>query len=289
MGTRVQKVILITGSTDGIGRAAAIEAARLGHGVIVHGRDARRVEHVRREIQDLTGTEPAGLTADLGSLEQVRDLAMRLDEQFPRLDVLINNAGVISRRRQESIDGYELTFAVNHLAPFLLTNLLGDLLLQSAPARIVTVSSMVHRGARIAFDDLMGEERYDGFSAYGQSKLANVLFTTELARRLEGSGVTAVSLHPGVINTKVLHEYFGGGAPVAQGARNILGPALDTRYAELNGAYFSDARPEEPDPAGTDQERARRLWDGSVGLCSRVVVTREILENPEIPDRGRGT
>lgn len=259
--------VLITGSTDGIGRAAALEAARRGAMVVVHGRDGARVAAVRREIEALSGAEAQGVIADLASLAEVRRMARELTESLERLDVLINNAGVVSRRRRVSHDGLELTFAVNHLAHFLLTNLLLDLLRESAPARVVTVSSMVHRGARIDFDDLMGEKRYDGYTAYAQSKLANVLFTTELSRRTAETGVTAVSLHPGIIRTKVLHEYFSGGSPVEEGARYVIGPALDARYRDLTGAYFSDGRPEEPDPAGTDPETARRLWDESVRLA----------------------
>ncbi|MEX2444131.1 MAG: SDR family NAD(P)-dependent oxidoreductase [Alkalispirochaeta sp.] len=265
------KTILITGSTDGIGRASALQATEQGHTVIVHGRNSARLAAVQAEIEQITGRKPRAVPADLSSLREVHDAATGLAEEVDHLDVLINNAGVISRGRAISRDGFELTFAVNHLAPFLLTTTLLDLLVASAPARVVTVSSMVHRGADINFDDLMSETRYDGFTAYGQSKLANVLFTTELARRLETTGVTAVSLHPGVINTKVLHEYFSGGSPVAEGAKNVLGPALDSRYADLTGAYFSGGRPEDPDPAGTDPETARRLWEVSEDLCRQVL------------------
>lgn len=263
------QVVLITGSTDGIGKAAAIEAARRGADVIVHGRSAERVAAVQHEIAGITGDEPAGVTADFSSLKEVRDLARTLIRKLPRLDVLINNAGVISQTRKTSRDGYELTFAVNHLAPFLLTTSLLELLRLSSPARVATVSSMVHHGARIDFDDLMQERGYDGMRAYGQSKLANVLFTVELARResVPHPAVTAVALHPGVICTKVLHEYFSGGAPVAQGAENVLIPALDPRYTDHSGVYFSGGRPETPDPAGTDPATARRLWEVSTRLC----------------------
>jgi retinol dehydrogenase 14 len=277
------KTILITGSTDGIGRAAALLAAEQGHHVIIHGRNPDRLAAAQKEVEKKSGDRVHTLLADLSSLKEVRAAAERLAEELDRLDVLINNAGVISRRRATSRDGYELTFAVNHLAPFLLTTTLLDLLKRSAPARVVTVSSMVHRGARIDFDDLKMERRYDGFTAYEQSKLANVLFTTELTRRLgatggnntagvaNSTGVTAVSLHPGVINTKVLHEYFSGGAPVSEGARNVLGPALDEQFTGLTGAYFSGGRPEEPDAAGRDPATARRLWDVSQELCRQAL------------------
>ena len=268
------QVVLITGSTDGIGKAAAIEAARRGAAVIVHGRSAERVSAVQREISGITGSEPNGVIADFSSLKEVQDLAGRLLRELPRLDVLINNAGIISRTRKTSDDGYELTFAVNHLAPFLLTTSLLELLRRNAPARVVTVSSMVHHGARVDFDDLMQERGYDGMRAYGQSKLANVLFTMELARResvAPGGEVTAVALHPGVINTKVLHEFFSGGAPVSQGADNVLTPALDPRYTDATGVYFSGGRPETADPAGTDPEAARKLWEVSAQLCDQAL------------------
>jgi NAD(P)-dependent dehydrogenase (short-subunit alcohol dehydrogenase family) len=265
------KVILITGSTDGIGRACALEAARRGHTVVVHGRNDERIAAVQREIAGITGVEPDGFRADLASLKEVQHLAERLNDELPGLDVLINNAGVISRTRRLSPNGYELTVAVNHLAPYLLTRSLMPLLYRGTAPRVVTVSSMVHRGAWIDFDDLMMESGYDGFRAYEQSKLANVLFTTELARR-EAGQITAVCCHPGVINTKVLHEYFSGGAAVGEGARNVLAPALDPAYVDLTGTYFSGGRPENPDPAGTDPATARRLWEVSAELCRRAGV-----------------
>lgn len=266
-GTMKKPVILITGSTDGIGKATALEAARQGADVVIHGRSPERVASTQDEILDATGVDAHGVVANLGSLDAVRAMAEQIHEEIPNLNVLINNAGVISKTRRLSYDGYELTFAVNHLAHFLLTNLLLPLLRTNTPARVVTVSSVVHHGAGIEFENLMGEEEFDGYAAYEQSKLANVLFTTELARRESGSGVTAICMHPGVISTKLLHEYFGGGSPTIEGARNILTPTLDPRYAEFNGRYFTDGRPAEPDDAAADRDVSLRLWDESLRLC----------------------
>ena len=265
--TMKKPVILITGSTDGIGKATALEAARQGADVVIHGRSPERVASTQDEILDATGVDAHGVVANLGSLHAIRAMAEQIQEEIPHLNVLINNAGVISKTRRLSYDGYELTFAINHLAPFLLTNLLLPLLRTNTPARVATVSSMVHHGAAIDFDNLMGPEEFDGYTAYAQSKLANVLFTTELARRESGSGVTAICMHPGVVSTKLLHEYFGGGAPTIEGARNILMPTLDPRYAALNGRYFTDGRPAEPDAAAEDRDVSLRLWQESLRLC----------------------
>ena len=208
-----KRSVLVTGSTDGIGLATAIALAREGAQVILHGRTREKADRARRVV--LAAVPKAALesvSGDFSSLDEVRAMAVDVLGRFERLHVLINNAGIVTKRREESRDGFELTFAVNHLAPFLLTNILLDLITRSAPARIVNVSSSVHSGSRLDFDDLQMTRRFDGFGAYGRSKLANVLFTFALARRLKGTGVTANALHPGVIATKLLHVNFGGGA-----------------------------------------------------------------------------
>jgi len=208
-----KRSVLVTGSTDGIGLATAIALAREGAQVILHGRTREKADRARRVV--LAAVPKAALesvSGDFSSLDEVRAMAVDVLGRFERLHVLINNAGIVTKRREESRDGFELTFAVNHLAPFLLTNILLDLITRSAPARIVNVSSSVHSGSRLDFDDLQMTRRFDGFDAYGRSKLANVLFTFALARRLKGTGVTANALHPGVIATKLLHVNFGGGA-----------------------------------------------------------------------------
>jgi NAD(P)-dependent dehydrogenase (short-subunit alcohol dehydrogenase family) len=217
------KTILITGSTDGIGKQAALALARAGHAVIVHARSEERGRPVVAEIERLSGSDRVGLAvADLASQRQVRELAARVAADYPRLDVLVNNAGVVLPRRTLSEDGLEMTFAVNHLAPFLLTNLLLDRLKANAPARIVTVSSGMHRSGRVEWDNLQGEKRYDDLQAYALSKLGNVLFTLELAERLAGTGVSANSLEPGVYGTKLLWAGWGGSGgadPALGGAR----------------------------------------------------------------------
>src|SRR5207302_2143714 len=193
---------LVTGASAGIGLHTALGLARAGFRVIIAGRDAGRTERARRIVGERTGaTLPEPVLADFASLAAVRRLADTVLAQHDRLDVLVNNAGLITPRHRQSEDGYELTIAVNHLAPFLLTNLLLDRLRGSAPSRIVTVASQAHRGARLDPASLAGTQDWSPLKAYGRSKLCNILFTRALARRLEGSGVIATCLHPGVIAT----------------------------------------------------------------------------------------
>src|SRR5215203_1440131 len=204
------KVCLITGATSGIGKATAMGLANMGASVVMVGRDRSRGEAALAEIKEGSANASVDLLlADLSSQEDIRRLADEFEEAHPRLDVLINNAGVIRSKRVATADGIEMTFAVNHLAHFLLTNLLLDLLKATAPSRIVNVSSGEQRNGTIDFDDLQAEKGYKTAKAYGQSKLANVLFTYELARRLEGSGVSANRLHPGVVGTNLGSGVFG--------------------------------------------------------------------------------
>ncbi|MFP4374876.1 MAG: SDR family oxidoreductase [Spirochaetaceae bacterium] len=259
--------VLITGSTDGIGKETARELARRGMEVIVHGRTEDRAAAAAADIARAVpeaGLETLG--GNLSSLDQVRAMAQEVRRRFDRLDVLINNAGVMTNTRQESEDGYELAFAVNHLAHFLLTNLLLDAIIDSSPARIITVSSMVHASGEIRFDDLQMRHGYSGYRAYAQSKLANVLFTYELARRLEGTGVTANALHPGVIATKLLHVSFSGGGSVEEGARTPVFLAVSEEVASTTGAYFSEGRAVRSSSRSYDEQLARRLWDVSEEL-----------------------
>src|SRR5918993_383875 len=209
-----EKICLITGATSGIGRATAMGLANMGAGVVMVGRDRGRGEAAMADIKEKSANTSVDLMlADVSSQEEIRRLADEFKEAYPRLDVLINNAGVFRSERITTADRLETTFAVNHLAYFLLTNLLLDRLKAGAPSRIVNVASADHSNAAIDFDDLQGEKGYRGAKAYSQSKLANVLFTYELARRLQGTGVTANCLHPGVIATKLLADYVG--VPVA--------------------------------------------------------------------------
>ena len=261
------KTILVTGSTDGIGSATALALAERDCTVIVHGRNEARAGAAAQEIAAATGNrQVTPVAADFAVLAEVRALAHRVLSTCPRLDVLINNAGIAVRRRGTTADGYESTFAVNHLAPFLLTNLLLDRLHTSAPARIVNVSSGVHGSGHIDLDDLQMEHGFDGWQAYCNSKLANALFTCELARRLDAREVSANFLHPGVIDTKLLHVNFGGGSPVAAGARTPVHLALAPELAEVTGAYFVNQRQTRASSATGDRRLAAKLWDVSAQL-----------------------
>jgi retinol dehydrogenase-14 len=261
-------VILITGSTDGIGRQAALELAALGSTVLVHGRDVARGRKVVEEIRTATGNPRVDLfIADFSSQQQVRALAAAIRERYDNLHVLINNAGVFMNERRLTEDGFELTFAVNHLAPFLLTNLLLDLLKKSAPARIVTVSSMVHTRGKIDFDNLQAEKRFGGYDAYALSKLGNILFTYELAERTLGSGITANCLHPGVIGTKLLSSAFNTrGASPADGAETLTYLATSAEVEHVTGKYFQEKRECPSSPATHDGELRKKFWEVSETL-----------------------
>jgi NAD(P)-dependent dehydrogenase (short-subunit alcohol dehydrogenase family) len=271
------KTVVVTGATGGIGRATAVGLAALGARVGITGRDAGRAESVAGEIGDAGGAADV-FVADMSSLQQVRRLAGELLDRYPRIDVLVNNVGGYWNTRHVTVDGFERTFALNHLAPFLLTNLLLARLIESAPARVVTVSSQAQVMGRITFDDLQGERNYSGARAYNQSKLANVLFSAELSRRLAGRGVTSNALHPGVVRTGFGAEDPGRLQKLVlplgrwllkspeQGARTSIYLASSPEVADVTGKYFADSKPKTPAPAGRDDAAARKLWDVSVEL-----------------------
>lgn len=257
------KTILITGATDGIGKAEAVELAETGARILVHGRNAQRAQFAVDSIRKASGSpavEP--VVADFASVKQVRQLAADIINRYKRLDVLINNAGVLSNERVMTEDGFELTFQVNHLAHVLLTHLLLGLLKSSAPSRIINVSSMAHHRGRIEFDNLQGERSYRGRTAYGQSKLANVLFTNELAERLHGSGVTVNALHPGIIKTKLLRAGFGGfwGAGVNKGAETIVYLAISQEGEATTGKYFVNSKSAESSTLSHDKNLQKEFW-----------------------------
>jgi len=272
-GTMQGKVVLVTGATNGIGRVAARELARRGATTWVVARDRKRGEETLEEIRRVTASQRLGLlVADLSSQQEVRRLAGEVKAGNDRLHVLINNAGAIFAERQVSPDGLELTFALNHLGYFLLTRLLLPLLEAGAPSRIVNVSSAAHQGATMDFDDLLGEQGYSSWKAYGQSKLANILFTKELARRLEGKRVTANALHPGVVATGFGRNNGGlwGGlfkvaAPLLstpdKGAKTSVYLASSPEVEGVSGKYFAASREKTPSPAARDDAAARRLWE----------------------------
>ena len=256
------KVVLITGSTDGIGRQTAVELAIGGATVLVHGRDAARGKSVVEEIQSSTGNRNVDLfVADFSSMAQVRKLAAEVRSRYDRLDVLLNNAGLFMNERTLTEDGFEMTYAVNHLAPFLLTNLLLDLLKKSAPARIITVSSVAHTRGRIDIENLQAEKSFGGYAAYALSKLANVLYSNQLARELEGTGVTSNTLHPGVIGTKLLRTGFNStGASTADGAETLVYLASAPEVEGITGKYFQDKVAVPSSPVTYDVDLQQQLW-----------------------------
>jgi NAD(P)-dependent dehydrogenase (short-subunit alcohol dehydrogenase family) len=271
------RTVLVTGGTGGIGGATATGLAALGARVGVVGRDRGRAEAAAGRIRAAGGRADA-FAADLSAQREVRRLADEVLAAYPRLDVLVNNVGGYWAHRHTTEDGLERTFAVNHLAPFLLTNLLLDRLRGSAPARVVTVSSGAQAMGRIDFDDLQGERGYRGQRAYNQSKLANVMFTYELARRLEGTGVTATVLHPGVVRTAFGREdsgrWMGLMLPVVrpfmkspeEGARTSVHLASSPAVEGVSGQYFVNERPARSSRASYDETAAARLWDVSARL-----------------------
>ncbi len=272
------KVILVTGSTDGIGMQTALDFAHMGAHVIVHGRNRERGERVQHEIRQATGNDQVDLLiADLASQRQIHELALAIRRRYNRLDVLLNNAGVYLKQRRMTEDGLEMTFAVNHLAPFLLTNLLLDLLGASVPSRIVTVSSTTHQSIRqVDFDNLQGEKWYDGYHAYALSKLGNILFTYELARRLENTGITANTLHPGAVNTKLLQAGFGSyGLDLEQGAETPVFLASSPEVEGVTGKYFVNRQPTLSSPLSYKRELQDSFWKISEQLTDLVVPERK--------------
>lgn len=265
------KTILVTGATDGIGKRIALELARQGHAVLVHGRDRCKGIQVLESINRNTCNEKLALyLADFSSLDEIRDMAQDLKREQDSLDVLINNAGNFYRERQLNENGLEMTFVVNYLAPFLLTLLLLDKIKDSAPARIVNVASTTHRNVRkVDFANLQGEKNYNGYDAYALSKLGSILFTNALARRLAGSSVTVNALHPGVIDTKLLRKGWGSaGADVEEGARTSIYLATSPEAEGVSGKYFSRMREQSPSDLAQDEELQEKFWEVSRELVS---------------------
>ncbi|GAB4214677.1 MAG: SDR family oxidoreductase [Roseiflexaceae bacterium] len=285
------KICLVTGGSSGIGKAAALELAQRGAHVVIVARDPERTEQAAEEIRRTSDNHRVeAIRADLSVQQQVRDLAAQIIQRYPRLDVLVNDAGVYLSRRQLTPDGMEMTLAVQYLAPFLLTNLLRDLLVRSAPARIVNVSSIFHHLGRINFDNLQGERSYEGTLAYAQSKVAVILFTRELARRLAGTGVVVNSMEPGAVATRIgrsaplyFQLSFGLLWPVlrspAEGARTIVHLACAPEVAAVSGRHFVDCRERTPAPVARDDALAECLWAVSeqlTGLREAPLREREV-------------
>lgn len=271
------KIVLVTGATSGIGKATAMGLAKMGASMVLVGRSDDRLAATGDAIARETGNCPVLLRADLSSMSEVRDLAARIREKVARLDVLINNAGTIVGGRRLTADGYEYTFALDHLSPFLLTNLLLDVLISSAPSRVITVSSMAHFAGKVHFDDLMLERGYGPWKAYCQTKLANVMFTYELARRLEGTGVTSNCVNPGGVRTRFGNEASGlvrfGLVAIRplelspeKGARTSIYLASSPEVKDVTGRYFVREKARRSSPASYDMDAARRLWEISARL-----------------------
>ena len=280
--------VLITGGTGGIGRAAAIGLSSMGARVGITGRDRARAERAAAAITRESGNPAVDVfVADMSSQTEVRRLASEVLSAYPRLDVLLNNVGGFWAHRHVTADGLEHTFALNHLAPFLLTNLLLERLKASAPARVVTVSSGVQSAGKIDFDDLMGERKYSGQRAYSQSKLASVMFTYELARRLAGTGVTATVLHPGVTSTAFGAEDSAHGmAPIIaalrpfmrspeRGADTAIYLASSPEAESLTGQYFANRKAKKSHKSSYDTATTTRLWQVSADLVGLPVGARQ--------------
>jgi retinol dehydrogenase 14 len=277
-GRMTGRTVLVTGGTGGIGRATALGLAMLGAHVAVTGRDHARADAAAREIRAAGGGRVDVLVADLTAQSEVRRLADEVLDRLPRIDVLVNNVGGFWNSRHVTADGLERTFALNHLAPFLLTHLLLDRLCQDGPGRVVTVSSNAHAQGHIEFDDLQGARDYSGSRAYNQSKLANVLFTYELARMLRRTSVTANALHPGVVSTSFGAEDPGRTGrllvPVMRpfmksthrGAATSVHLASAAGLQSVTGRFFAASRPRKSSPESYDRDVAARLWQLSADL-----------------------
>jgi len=274
------KACMVTGANSGIGKATALGLAQVGANVVMVARDRARGEVAQNEVKAKSGNNSVDLlVADLSSQQSIRQLVENFKQHYEQLHVLINNAGVFMLTRRETVDGLEITFAVNYLAPFLLTNLLLDVLKASAPARIVNVSSEAHENGYIKMDDLQAKKNYRSFRAYGQSKLALVMFTYELARRLQGTGVTANCLHPGFVATNIGQS---GVVPVArpvakfvlsflgispeEGAKTSIYLATSTDVEDVTGKYFVKSVISRSAPISYDESLQRQLWEESAKL-----------------------
>ena len=272
------KTVLITGGTSGIGKAMAVAMTAMGANVVVVGRNPARGKAAVEEIKARSHSESVELMlADLSVQSEVRRLAEEFLERYDRLDVLANNAGLVQSKRTETPDGIETTLAINHLAPFLLTNLLIERLEQSAPSRVITVSSEAQRWGNVDFEDMQSRSKYRGFPVYGMTKLANIMFTYELAERLSGTGVTANCLHPGSVGTNFGQNNRG---PMAlffrtfkpfmrspeQGADTLIWLASSPEVEGISGMYFSDRKEIEAKKVTCNHAARRRLWEISEDL-----------------------
>jgi NAD(P)-dependent dehydrogenase (short-subunit alcohol dehydrogenase family) len=263
----MSKNVFITGATDGIGKQSAIELAKQDYHVIIHGRSDESVNQALEDIRKESGKDDfTGFSGEFEVLSEVKDLAEKVKKNYDKLDILVNNAGIFKKNRELTQDGFEKTFQVNYLAHFLLNNLFMDLLENAENARVVNVSSMVHSTA-IDFDNLQGEQNFEGSAAYGLSKLCNVLFTYKLAREKEDSNITSNCLHPGVISTKLLKKNYGDiGEAVEEGAKNILYVATSDAIEGVSGKYFVNQMPQSSATVSYEISVQDRLWEVSMEM-----------------------
>ena len=283
MNNMNNKTILITGASTGIGLHSAIGLAKLGAQIVMVGRDEKRTAQAVDLVKSQTGNQSISyLLADLSSLQEVRKLAREFKEKHDKLDVLLNNAGAIFLWRKVSVDGYEMTLALNHLNYFLLTDLLLDMLKSAPSARIVNVASNAHYRGHVNFDDLQSKHRYNGMRVYSMSKLMNVLFTYELSRRLQGTNVTANCLHPGFVASNFAYNngwfvrlginFMSGRIPVDEGARCSIHLASAPEVEGVSGKYFNyNLKEKRSSEESYDQNIARQLWDVSEKLIANHV------------------
>jgi NAD(P)-dependent dehydrogenase (short-subunit alcohol dehydrogenase family) len=280
-GEMEERVCVVTGATAGIGQATAGALAGMGATVVLVARNADKARSTRDEIVRSAGhSRVETVIADLAIQSQVRAAAQEIRTRHPAIHVLVNNAAIYTKTRQETGDGMEMQLAVNHLAPFLLTHLLLDALRAGAPARVVTVSSEAHHRASFSWDDIQMRRKYGALRAYCNAKLFNILFTRELGRRVPASEVTANAMHPGVVGTALL---FGGWAPLRllkpfirtaeEGARTAIYLASSPDVAGITGEYFKDEKPRYPSRAAQDDDSARRLWQISAELTGLATST----------------
>lgn len=274
------KTVLVTGATAGIGRETALGLAKLNAHVIIVGRNAEKTRKVCDELKAATGNQQIDfLLADLSKLAEIRKLAAEFLARFGTLNILVNNVGAVNLSRVVTDEGFELTFVMNHLGPFLLTKLLLPALEKGAPARIVNVSSDAHRGASLDFGDLQLERGYSSFSAYGRSKLMNILFTRELARRVASQRITANALHPGMVASDFMKKpgFVGAvgnafmsvfGITTEKGARTSLFLAASPKIEGTSGRYFAKSKAVTPSRQAQDDEAAKRLWEFSESLTT---------------------
>ncbi|MAT59269.1 MAG: hypothetical protein CMF23_14955 [Ignavibacteriae bacterium] len=257
--------ILITGATDGIGKTTAVKLAEMGHSIIVHGRSEEKCKSVLHEIKSKNSSYVVG---DLSSFEEIYKISEQLHSSHEKIDTLLNNAGVYMNSRKPTKEGYEMTFAVNHLSVFLLTHLLFDLIKKSSSGRIVTVSSLANVRGRIDFKDLNGKN-YESYKAYSQSKLANILFAFELSERIKNNNITSNALHPGVITTKLLETGFNiKGKSTDEGAKTSIYLSVSDEVKNVSGKYFDNLKEAPYNPAADDINLRKELWRVSEELTN---------------------